>query len=78
MTGYIYCYTNKINGKKYIGQTTKTLEERADKNGRGYSAQFKFGKAIEKYGWDNFLAEIIETVELEDSITLRSRLNELI
>ncbi|MBR6253163.1 MAG: GIY-YIG nuclease family protein [Clostridia bacterium] len=26
--GYIYKITNKINGKVYIGQTAKTIEER--------------------------------------------------
>ena len=63
MTGYIYCYTNKINDKKYIGQTTKTIEIRAGKNGIGYDRRYKFGKAIAKYGWDNFILEILETIE---------------
>ena len=46
----VYIHTNRINGKKYIGQTTKTLRERAGKNGYGYRHQFKFSKAIKKYG----------------------------
>ena len=28
MTGTIYKHTNKINGKAYVGQTTKSMEER--------------------------------------------------
>ena len=76
ITGIIYCYTNKINGKKYIGQTINTLVIRAKADGSGYSAKYKFGKAIAKYGWDNFECEILETVETETD-SLKEQLNTL-
>lgn len=56
----IYKHTNKINGKAYIGQTCQ-IPERRWRNGEGYKDSPKFWKAIEKYGWDNFEHEIIET-----------------
>lgn len=31
----VYVYANKVNGKKYVGQTCRTLTERAGKDGRG-------------------------------------------
>ena len=46
LKGYIYCYTNILNGKKYVGQTRYSLRQRAGKDGKGYNTQFKFGKAI--------------------------------
>lgn len=49
---YIYIHINKINGKVYVGQTCKKPSERWQ-NGAGYTKQV-FGKAIEKYGWENF------------------------
>lgn len=49
----LYMLLNKINGKKYIGITSKTLEERWQ-NGTGYRGCRKMNCAIEKYGWDNF------------------------
>ena len=75
-TGYIYCYTNKINNKKYIGQTINSLSIRAKNNGQGYSTQFKFGKAIKKYGWENFTPEILETIIETTLDSLHKKLNE--
>lgn len=60
----IYCHTNKINGKKYIGQTGGDLQKRFGENGYSYRKQM-FGRAIKKYGWDNF-----EHTVLEQGLTL--------
>lgn len=62
----IYCITNTENNKKYVGQTTKTLQERwkghiAESNNKsvqGYVTVFK--RAIRKYGIDKFKLEILE------------------
>ena len=59
MSWIIYKHTNKINGKSYIGQTCQSPHSRWN-NGKGYSRTFKFGKAIDKYGWDVFTHEILE------------------
>lgn len=75
MKGYVYCYTNKINGKKYVGQTINEIAARARKNGSGYGKQFKFGKAIAKYGWNNFEVEVLEIVFAENQKDLQERLN---
>ena len=56
----IYSITNKVNGKKYIGQTTKPLKDRI----RGHlltakhKASRKLYNAINKYGWHNFEVNI--------------------
>lgn len=56
----IYCHTNKFNGKRYIGQTSQTVEKRWQ-NGCGYRIGTYIRKAIDKYGWENFDHEILET-----------------
>lgn len=55
----VYCYTNKINGKKYVGQTCQTLLERSKTDGSGYKSCTYFWNAIQKYGFNNFNKEII-------------------
>ena len=56
---YLYCHTNKINGKKYIGISVQKPSRRWRKDGEGYDGCPKFYKAIQKYGWDNFNHEIL-------------------
>ena len=59
----IYKITNTINSKVYIGQTTKTLEERKN----NYFNEYKWNNnprpiilAMRKYGFENFIFEIVE------------------
>jgi group I intron endonuclease len=59
--GLIYCATNKLNNKKYIGQTTKTLEKRIQEHlSHLKSRTQRFYSAIKHYGINNFNWTIIE------------------
>ena len=75
MIHYIYCYTNLINNKKYVGQTNN-LERRKKQHiqdsihchkGREVSYNLPFHAAIRKYGIENFNFEILQTIDTEDS-----------
>lgn len=59
----IYKYTNTANGKVYIGQTSKSLEDRAQSNGSNYRECRRFYAAIQKYSWESFLPSVLERVE---------------
>lgn len=59
--GYcVYCHTNKLNGKRYVGITCREPEERWQ-NGTRYSHNEHFYRAIQKYGWEGFFHEILHT-----------------
>ena len=64
--GYIYKIENKLNGKKYIGQTVKPLEKRFSQHRNNYTkpyfAQLVLYKAFNKYGIDNFSFEEVEEI----------------
>ena len=70
MTGKIYKITNQVNGKVYIGQTTKSLKERFNKHcwatssNDVYHQSMAIKLAIHKYGKENFKIELIEECDI--------------
>ena len=72
---YIYCITNTINGKRYVGKTTQSIEERFKKH-ISDSTKDKCEKrplydAFNKYGVENFIIEELEQVEDSKLLTER-------
>lgn len=66
----IYKYTNKFNGKVYIGQTKNTMEQRALANGSNYKGCRRFYNAIQKYTWDAFIPHIIDSANTAEEANL--------
>lgn len=51
--GYIYLITNKVNGKQYVGQTSRTIEKRIAEHFY-VNDNLPIHNSIKKYGKDNF------------------------
>lgn len=65
MYGVIYCISNIKNNKKYIGLTTRTIEQRFKEHTEASSA---IGKAIRKHGIDNFRIEKIDDSDTKEEL----------
>lgn len=62
--GVIYCYTNKVNQKKYIGQTIDEIGRFKNHKSNAFnpnSSEYEsvLHKAFRKYGYENFTYEVL-------------------
>ena len=65
MYGIVYLIWNMTNGKKYVGQTVKTVEKRFSEHAKTDSA---IGNAIRKYGAENFRYGVIKSCETKEEM----------
>lgn len=69
MYGLIYKITNLINDKVYVGQTTQELKLRLKYHKSNKNTLI--GRAIRKYGWENFSVEVLEECETQEQLNER-------
>lgn len=68
MYGYVYKTTNLINGKIYIGQHhSETFDEKY------YGSGKILNRAIQKYGLENFICELIEFCPTKDILNSKEQ-----
>nr|DAF13733.1 MAG TPA: intron associated endonuclease [Caudoviricetes sp.] len=63
--GYVYCIENKVNGKKYIGITTRTMNKRFEEHKKANSY---IGNAIRKYGVSNFSISELDIAKTHEEL----------
>lgn len=56
----VYIWTNKINGKQYVGVTKSSMSKRAGHNGYHYKGSPNFYAAIQKYGFESFKYVVVK------------------
>ncbi len=68
MYGIIYRITNQLDGKPYVGQTVRTIEERFQEHAK---ADSYIGRAICAHGVENFSCEVIEECDNREQLNER-------
>lgn len=75
---YIYCYENKINHHKYVGQTNNlkvrySAHESASINSNSKDYNSLFHKKLREYGLNNFIFYVLEEINSDDSEFIDAR-----
>ena len=70
MYGAVYSITNNLDGKQYVGQTTRTLEERFSEHAEADSL---LGRAIQRDGAENFSIEILAECETQEELDAQEK-----
>lgn len=69
--GRVYLVTNKVNGKKYVGQTTQRISSRWSNHCNPKRISCKaLGAAIALYGRNNFTLEVVALAMSKDELDL--------
>ena len=68
---YIYCYTNKFNNHKYVGQTNNIKRRQIEHKSTSYnpnsiSYNDLVHKKMRQYGYENFDFEVLEILYTDD------------
>ena len=71
-TGCVYCITNTVNGKKYIGQTIQEPEKRIRRHFTTKQRSY-LSRAVREYGKSAFLYEIVEDNIPHEHLAARER-----
>jgi group I intron endonuclease len=69
----VYEITNNINGKKYVGITSRTIEERFQEHvsrTKSYKRGNRLYVAMRKYGYDNFSVKLLAETSNENDVRL--------
>ena len=64
--GVVYYIVNTINGKMYVGQTIYSLKKRFYEH--EHCKKYPIGKAIRKYGKENFRYGVIKSCALKEEM----------
>lgn len=74
---YIYCYTNRINGHKYVGQTNNLKRRQREHKSTSYNPKSSsyndlIHQKMRQYGYDNFDFEVLEII-FSDNIAIANQ-----
>lgn len=77
MTGLIYTFTNKENGKEYVGQPIEVRDYAHYYEAFNQNKGGKFNNALRKYGKGGFIRSIVHEITADTAEELIDKLNEL-